>query len=76
MSSEAAELHVTLPPNLSADEARLLLAIKAYEVGKASAGQAAEVAGVSKRTFLELLGHYHVPVFDTPAGELAEETGG
>ena len=76
MSPETAELHVTLPPNLSADEARLLLAIKAYKVGRASAGQAAEMAGVSKRTFLELLGHYRVPVFDTPAGELHEELGG
>jgi hypothetical protein len=34
------------------------------------------MAGVSKRTFLELLGHYRVPVFDTPAGELHEELGG
>jgi predicted HTH domain antitoxin len=74
MNPDAAQLHVTLPPTLSSEEARLLLAVKAYEVGKASTGQAAEMAGLSKSAFLEMLGHYRVPLFDTPASELHEET--
>ena len=69
------ELKVTLPANLSEDEARLLLAIKLYEVGRVSLGQAAKLAGFSKRAFMEALGRYRVPVFDYPAVELRQETG-
>ena len=38
------QLTIDLPPNLSSDEARLLLAIKLYEVGKLTLGQAAKPA--------------------------------
>ena len=58
------ELKVDLPANLSSDEAKLLLAIKLYEVGKASLGQAAKLAGYSKRAFIEVLGRYRVPIFN------------
>ena len=58
------ELRVTLPFSLSEDEAKLLLAIKLYEVGKVSLGQAAKLAGFSKRTLMEVLGRYHIPLFD------------
>ena len=53
------ELRVTLPFSLSEDEAKLLLAVKLYEVGKVSLGQAAKLAGFSKRSFLDVLGQYH-----------------
>lgn len=66
-------LEVDLPPNLSEDEAKLLLAIKLYEVGKASLGQAAKLAGFSKRAFIEMLGHYKVPVFNYSPEELRQE---
>lgn len=39
------------------------LAAKLYEDAILSAGQAAEVAGISKRDFIEILGHYGVSVF-------------
>jgi hypothetical protein len=48
------ELRVTLPFSLSEDEAKLLLAVKLYEVGKVSLGQAAQLAGFSKRAFKEV----------------------
>jgi predicted HTH domain antitoxin len=67
-------LEVDLPPNLSEDEAKLLLAIKLYEVGKASLGQAAKLAGFSKRAFMEILGRYKVPVFNYSPEELRQET--
>jgi predicted HTH domain antitoxin len=67
------ELRVTLPFDLSADEAKLLLAIKLYEVGKVSLGQAAKLAGFSKRAFMEVLGRYHVPLFDYAPEELRQE---
>jgi predicted HTH domain antitoxin len=67
------ELRVTLPFGLSEDEARLLLAVKPYEVGKTSLGQAAKLAGFSKRAFMDVLGRYHVPVFDYAPEELQDE---
>ena len=38
------ELKVDLPVNMSEEELKLLLAIKLYEVGKLSLGQAAKLA--------------------------------
>lgn len=68
-------MKVNLPANLSEDEARVLLAVKLYEVGKVSLGQAAKLAGFSKRAFMEVLGRYRVPVFNYSAEELRQETG-
>jgi predicted HTH domain antitoxin len=49
-------LVVELPTEIDAEEARLLLAIKLYEMGRLSLGQAAQRAGYSKPAFMELLG--------------------
>ncbi len=68
-------LQVELPPEVSEEEARLLLAIKLYEIGRLTLGQAAKLAGYSKRTFLELLGRYGVPVIAYSPEELREEVG-
>ncbi len=69
------ELKLNLPPGLSEDEAKLLLAIKLYEVSKISLGQAAQMAGFSKRAFLEILGRYKIPIFAYSPEELREELG-
>lgn len=69
-------LQVELPPEVSEEEARLLLAIKLYETGKITLGQAAKMAGYSKRAFIELLGRYGVPVVAYPPEELREEAKG
>jgi predicted HTH domain antitoxin len=66
-------LEVDLPLNLSGEEAKLLLAVKLYEVGKMSLGQAAKLAGFSKRAFMEVLGRYKVPVFNYSPEELRRE---
>lgn len=66
------DLKVNLPLGLSEDEAKLLLAIKLYEVGKISLSKAAKLAGFSKRTFMEILGRYGVPVFAYSPEELRE----
>lgn len=50
-------------------EARLLLAVKLYEIGRLSTGLAAQLAGVPRSTFLFLLGRYGL----SPFGETAEE---
>ena len=48
----------------------MILASKLYEDGKLSSGQAAKMADVSKRTFIELLGRYGVSVFSTSISDL------
>jgi predicted HTH domain antitoxin len=37
-----------------------MLAIKMFEKGKLTLGQAAEIAGFSKRAFMEIIGDYDV----------------
>jgi predicted HTH domain antitoxin len=48
----------------------MIVASKLYEDGKLSSGQAAEIAGLSKRTFIELLGRYGVSVFSQSISDL------
>lgn len=62
-----------IPDNLDEREAKTLLAAKLYEKGSLSLGQAAELAGYSKRTFMELLGNYEVSVFNYSETELEKE---
>ena len=51
----------------------MIVAARLYEQGKLSLGQAAEVAGLSKRTFAELLGSYNVSIFNFPASDLSKD---
>ena len=46
------------------------LAAKLYEDAILSAGQAAEVAGISKRDFIEILGRYGVSAFGESIADL------
>jgi predicted HTH domain antitoxin len=68
-------LILNIPDNLDLDnrEASMLLATQLYEQGKVSLGQAAELAGYSKRTFMELLGNYNVSVFNYDKQELEND---
>jgi predicted HTH domain antitoxin len=68
-----ATVTVPVPDSITESEARLLLAVKLFETGRLSCGQAAEVAGHSKRAFTELLGRYQVPVFNYPGAEVASD---
>ncbi|NER39807.1 MAG: UPF0175 family protein [Oscillatoria sp. SIO1A7] len=67
------ELKVELPYDVSVEEAKLLLMGKLYEVGRLSLGQAAELAGYSRPTFMELLGKMGIAVFDYPSEDLERE---
>lgn len=69
------ELTLDLPLSLSKDEVQTLLAIKLYETERVSLGQAARVAGYSKRAFIEILGKYKVPIINYSPDELREELG-
>lgn len=54
-------------------EARLLLAVKLYELGCLSTGLAAQLAGVSRETFIFLLSRYALSPFGNTPTELAED---
>jgi predicted HTH domain antitoxin len=70
------ELRVTLPNDVAENEGRLLLAMKLYEVGKLSVGQASKMAGLSKQAFMEMLGQYKVPVIAYSPEDLRKELQG
>ncbi|MFC2188285.1 UPF0175 family protein [Fulvivirgaceae bacterium LMO-SS25] len=66
---------IDLPNSLDLNdkEARMIFASKLYEMGKLSLGQAAELAGYSKRTFMELLANYGVSIFNYSPDELDQD---
>lgn len=68
-------LHLNLPNDLKQndDELKMLIAAKLYEDGTLSSGQAAELAGVSKRTFIEQLGKYGVSIFSDSVEDLRSD---
>ena len=66
-------LHIPDSLDLSSKEAAMVIAAHLYEQGKLSLGQAAEVAGYSKRTFMELLGDYGVSLFNYPPEDIARD---
>jgi predicted HTH domain antitoxin len=66
---------IKLPETFDMDdqEITMALAAKLYEDGKPSLGQAEELVGLNKRTFMELLGKYGVSVFTYPASEVSND---
>lgn len=66
---------IELPESLGLTnaEAKMFFAAKLYEMGKVSQGQGAEIAGVSKRHFIESLGKYGVSVFNYSSEDLETE---
>ncbi len=59
--------------DLDENEMTMILASRLYESGKLSLGQAAELAGLTKRIFAELLGRYGVSIFNFPAEDIARD---
>jgi predicted HTH domain antitoxin len=66
------QLTITLPDSvdITTQEASTALAAQLYEMGKLSLGQAAELAGSTKREFMELLSNYGVSIFNYDVQEL------
>ncbi len=54
-------------------EIMMILAGKLYESGKLSLGQAAELAGISKRTFIETIGNYGFSIFNYDPEDLESD---
>ena len=58
-----------------ASEMRNAALVKWYELGRISQGRAAEVLGLSRRAFIDLLGRYQVSPFQYTSDELMHELG-
>ena len=68
-------LTINIPDTVDLEDREMVmfLASRLYEKSKLSLGQAAEVAGLSKRAFMEVLGHYGVSIFNYDESELQRE---
>ncbi len=77
------DLHINLPTSFEdavhlteaelADHIRLMAALKMFELGKISAGKAAELSGISKADFFKACHRYKVSVYNYPDEEVAGE---
>ena len=66
---------LSIPDALDLDnrDIAMIVSTRLYEQGKLSLGQAAEVAGLTKWAFAELLGSYGVSIFNSPTPDLASD---
>lgn len=69
------KLTLEIPDNLNMDsnEMKRMLGAKLYESGKLSLGQAAELAGMSKSCFAEILSKYDVSLINYPISEITND---
>jgi predicted HTH domain antitoxin len=66
---------LTIPDSLDVDslEVARIVATQLYEQGKLSLGEAADLVGLDKRAFIEMLGQYGVSIFNYPPSDLADD---
>ena len=66
-------LALGLSPEQFREEAKILIAVKLYEMGRLSTGAAAQLAGIPKPLFLTKLADYGVDTFDLSDEELRRD---
>ncbi|MBN8579008.1 MAG: UPF0175 family protein [Cyclobacteriaceae bacterium] len=68
-------LVLNIPDSVDLDDKEALMAIAStlYEKGKLSLGQAAELVGVSKEAFMEILGAFGISVFNHPPSDIDQD---
>ena len=66
-------LALGLSPEQFSEEAKLLVAVKLYELGRLSSGAAARLAGIPKPLFLTKLADYGVDTFRLTEEELRQD---
>ncbi|MBB4081105.1 putative HTH domain antitoxin [Lewinella aquimaris] len=67
--------HVELPADLTTTDfdLKMMFASKLFEEGIITSGQGAQIVGISRRSFIELLGQYGVAAFQTEEDDLLED---
>ena len=63
-------LTLQIPDTIDEKEVKMQLAAHFFEKGLMSSGQAADMAGISKREFIETVGHYGVSIFGEQIDDL------
>mgnify|MGYP006310557361 FL=1 len=68
-------VQINVPDSLDLDTKELTwqLAVSLYNQGRLSLGQAGEMVGVSKRTFMEMMGAYGGTLFSYDSGEVERD---
>ncbi|MFP4368995.1 MAG: UPF0175 family protein [Candidatus Kapaibacterium sp.] len=56
-------LTVKIPENIDEFDIKMIIASQLFAKGLVSSGQAAEIAGISKRQFLEKVGEFEISIF-------------
>src|SRR5690606_28892035 len=72
-SRALAELRIQLPKSVPTKEARLALAIGLYSTARLTQGEAAQLAGLDRVAFIQLLAARGVPFTNIDAEDLKEE---
>jgi predicted HTH domain antitoxin len=69
------KLHLNIPDSVDKNDNELavIIAAKLYEDATLTSGQAAELAGFTKRAFIEMLGKYGVSIFSTSIDDLESD---
>ena len=63
-------LTLQIPDTVDEKDVKMQLAVQLFAKGVLSSGQAANLAGISKRKFIESVGHYGVSVFGESIDDL------
>lgn len=73
--SMTATIELQLPESvsISEEEIKMIVAARLFDLGELSSGQAAELAGITKREFIESVGRYGVSIFQYSAEELERD---
>ena len=67
------ELTIPNGVNISDSELKMIVAAKLFDMGELTSGQAAEMAGITKREFLESVGKFGVSIFQYDGEELERD---
>ena len=64
---------LNIPEEFEEKEIAMIVASQLYQLGKLTSGQAADLAGISKRDFIERMGDYGVSLFSESKEDLQKD---
>lgn len=67
-------MQLNVPEGLNEMEAKIILAGELYERERITLGQAADLAGMTKRTFIEIMGKYGFSIFGDSVDDLITDS--